>query len=248
MSPGRSLPPRQALLAGPGHRQGQHSPSEAGFSLVKPLSVVLMVCAALGLAGALLLAPMAPKPQLILVLGGVSSREAAAARLSGQRNLPVLVSGGSNPAYVRWIFQQEGIDEGQLALDYTARDTLGNFITVLPELKRRGIRHVLLVTTTDHMPRALLVGRISAGSRGIRFTPHAVDCGDHCWVEPPLKIWTDVVRALVWAVSKQDLRNWVGGSGLRLPFETGQPQRPPGGVSGDQHQGKQALSQDPAVR
>ena len=76
----------------------------------------------------------------------------------------MLITGGSNPEYAQWVFEGQGVDAQKLQLDYAARDTLSNFTTLVDRLRRRGIRHVLLVTSSDHMDRALLVGRVVAGS------------------------------------------------------------------------------------
>jgi uncharacterized SAM-binding protein YcdF (DUF218 family) len=153
--------------------------------------------------------PEPPAPQLILVLGGDVARERRAAELARQRRLPVVVSGGSNPEYAHWLFAQSGLDARRVSLDYRARDTLGNFTSVVGDLRRARVRHVLLVTSSDHMPRALLVGRIVAGSRGITLTPVAVPCGDQCRPESRSKVWGDGTRALLWVLTGRDLRHWV---------------------------------------
>ncbi|NDG79287.1 MAG: YdcF family protein, partial [Synechococcaceae bacterium WB8_1B_057] len=59
---------------------------------------------------------------------------------------------------------------------------------------------------SDHMERALLVGRLVAGSRGIYLSPVAVPCGNNCASESRRKVWGDGLRALVWVVSGKDLR------------------------------------------
>jgi hypothetical protein len=94
-------------------------------------------------------------------------------------------------------------------LDYRARDTLSNFTSLVDDLRRARIRHALLVTSSDHMDRALLVGRIVAGSRGIHLTPVSVDCVDLCQPEGRRKIWGDGVRAALWVLSGRDLRSWA---------------------------------------
>jgi uncharacterized SAM-binding protein YcdF (DUF218 family) len=159
--------------------------------------------------GRSLLASPASPPQLILVLGGDVKREKVAGRLATHYRLPVVVSGGSNPEYARWLFDQEGLRQQQYRLDYRAHDTLSNFTTVVDDLRRGGIRHVLLVTSSDHMDRALLVGRVVAGSRGIQLTPVAVPCGEHCHPESLPKRWGDGLRAVVWVLSGRDLKHWA---------------------------------------
>lgn len=176
---------------------------------MRRLLLLALLGGALFLVGRGLLAPSLGPPQLILVLGGDIDREKLAGRLAHRDGLPLLVSGGSNPEYAQWLFSQEGLDRRQFRLDYRARDTLGNFTTVVDDLRRRGIRHVLLVTSSDHMDRALLVGRIVAGSRGIRLTPVPVPCGDRCLPEGRRKVWGDGLRAAAWVVTGRDLRSWA---------------------------------------
>ena len=154
--------------------------------------------------------PAPPEPQMILVLGGDVAREQAAAELARQRGLPVVVSGGSNPEYAHWLFaQREGLPQNQVLLDYRASDTVSNFTSLVDELKRARVRHALLVTSSDHMERALLIGRLVAGSRGIHLTPVPVSCGDRCHPEPRRKIWFDGLRSALWVVSGHDLRSWA---------------------------------------
>lgn len=150
-----------------------------------------------------------PPPQMILVLGGDVDRERTAAELARRDGLPVMVSGGSNPEYAHWLFAQRGLGAGRVLLDYRARDTLSNFTSVVGDLRRARVRHVLLVTSSDHMQRALLVGRIVAGSRGITLTPVSVPCGTRCRPESRRKVWGDGARALVWVITGRDLRSWA---------------------------------------
>ena len=168
----------------------------------------------LGAAGLLWLTrglwlPTVPPPQMILVLGGDVERERVAADLARRDGLPVLVSGGSNPEYAHWLFGRQGLDAGRVQLDYRATDTLSNFTSVVDELKRAQVRHVLLVTSSDHMDRALLVGRVVAGSRGISLTPVPVPCGQRCLPEGRSKVWGDGARAALWVLTGRDLRGWA---------------------------------------
>ncbi len=168
--------------------------------------------------------PSPPPPQMILVLGGDVDREKAAARLARRDGLPVVVSGGTNPEYAHWLFEQrEGLPPHQVHLDYRASDTVSNFTTLVDDLRQAHIRHALLVTSSDHMERALLVGRIVAGSRGIQLTPVPVPCGQLCVHEHRRRLWEDGLRSVIWVVSGHDLRSWaeahlvpwLGRAGLR---------------------------------
>ncbi len=172
----------------------------------------------LALAGALLWLsrglwwPDPPPPQVILVLGGDRDREIRAAELARSRGLPVVVSSGTNPEYAHWLFEQRaGLPSHQVRLDYRAHDTLSNFTSLVDDLRGARIRHALLVTSSDHMPRALLVGRIVAGSRGIHLTPVAVPCGSLCEPEGRRLVWGDGARAALWVLSGRDVRSWVEG-------------------------------------
>jgi uncharacterized SAM-binding protein YcdF (DUF218 family) len=154
--------------------------------------------------------PSPPPPQMILVLGGDKDREFVAADLAARRGLPVVVSGGTNPEYAHWLFQERArLPEGQVRLDYRAQDTFSNFTSLVDDLRRARIRHALLVTSIDHMDRALLVGRIVAGSRGIHLTPVPVPCGDLCVAERRRLVWGDGARAAVWVLSGRDVRRWA---------------------------------------
>jgi hypothetical protein len=154
--------------------------------------------------------PAPPPPQMILVLGGDKDREIRAADLARSRGLPVVVSGGTNPEYAHWLFEERaGLPTQQVRLDYRAHDTLSNFTSLVDDLRRARIRHALLVTSSDHMVRALLVGRIVAGSRGIHLTPVAVSCGSLCVPEGLRLVWGDGARAALWVLSGQDLRSWA---------------------------------------
>jgi len=154
--------------------------------------------------------PTPPPPQMILVLGGDTDREIVAARLARRDGLPVVVSGGSNPEYAHWLFQErQGLPSDRVRLDYRARDTVSNFTSLVDDLREAHIRHALLVTSSDHMPRALLVGRIVAGSRGIHLTPVPVPCGARCEPEGRRLVWGDTARAALWVLSGRDLRGWA---------------------------------------
>jgi len=147
---------------------------------------------------------------MILVLGGAPEREAAAAKLARHDKLPVVVSSGTNPEYAHWLFEErEGLPAQQVQLDYRASDTLSNFTSLVDDLRRAHVRHALLVTSSDHMERALLVGRIVAGSRGIHLTPVVVPCDQHCRPERRSKVWSDGARAVVWVLSGRDIKGWA---------------------------------------
>ncbi len=148
-------------------------------------------------------------PQVILVLGGDIDRERVGAGLANLLKLPLIVSGGSNPEHAHWLIQKAGISADQAKLDYRARDTLSNFTTLIDELHAKQTKHALLVTSSDHMPRALAVGSLIAGSRGIRLTSLPVSCKPNCKNERLSKQMIDVLRASTWVITGKDLKQWA---------------------------------------
>ena len=176
---------------------------------------MLLLAALMGAAAAWPLRPFRQAwftrtpPQRILVLGGDVDRERAGLQLARRLQLPLLVSGGSNPEYAHWLMHREGLSAGRVRLDYRAEDTLGNFTSLVDELKREGVQHLLLVTSEDHLPRAMAVGALVAGSRGIRLTGVPVACSPHCQQEGFSKTFGDGIRALAWVLTGQDLKPWA---------------------------------------
>ena len=154
-------------------------------------------------------------PQLVLVLGGDVDRERVGARLARELELPLLVSGGSNPEYATWLIQDEGLEVERVELDYRAQDTLGNFTSLVDELQDRQVKHLLLVTSADHLARSMAVGQVVAGSRGIHLTGVPVACEPRCVSESSLKTWRDWIRAVAWVATGRDLRN------VAVPVPTG---------------------------
>lgn len=146
-------------------------------------------------------------PQLVLVLGGDVDRERVGARLARELQLPLLVSGGSNPEYATWLIQEEGLESERVELDYRAQDTLGNFTSLVDQLRDRQMKHLLLVTSADHLARSMAVGQVVAGSRGIHITGVPVACEPRCVSESTVKKWRDWIRAVAWVATGQDLRD-----------------------------------------
>jgi uncharacterized SAM-binding protein YcdF (DUF218 family) len=144
--------------------------------------------------------PPAQAPQAALVLGGEPRREQFAAEFARQRpSLPIWVSGGSNPEYAEWIFQQAGVSENLVHLDYDAVDTLTNFTTLADKLRSQGITRIYLITSDYHMRRAEWIGRVVLGSRGIQFETVAIPSDK--MPEPLEKAVFDGARAVLWVIT-----------------------------------------------
>lgn len=137
------------------------------------------------------------EPQAIFVLGGATGRENFAADFARQHpELPVWVSGGSNPEYTYGVFSDAGINLKNLHINREAVDTVTNFTTLVDELKAKGIHSVYLITSDYHMRRAKTIGEIVFGSRGIYIKPIAVQSNQAA--EPWQKAVRDGGRAVLW--------------------------------------------------
>ncbi|MFM7449805.1 MAG: YdcF family protein [Leptolyngbyaceae cyanobacterium] len=137
------------------------------------------------------------EPDAILVLGGTTGREEFAAKFAQTHlELPIWVSGGSNPEYTEAVFFDAGINRNRLHIDRSAVDTLTNFTSLVDEFKRQDIRQVYLITSDYHMRRAQVIGEIIFGSRGILLKP--VEVRTQYEPEPLSKSLRDGARAVFW--------------------------------------------------
>lgn len=167
-----------------------------GSVAIAPLLLLGSILTKLHLAQA-----QAPEPDAILVLGGGTGREEAAAHLAAAHPpMEVWVSSGDRlPEVAHAIFHRAGVSSERVYLDYRATDTVTNFTTLVPQLKQQGIRHLYVVTSDFHIPRARVIGTLVLGHNGIAFTPLAVP-SDYP-PEPWLKTLRDGGRSLLWIVT-----------------------------------------------
>jgi uncharacterized SAM-binding protein YcdF (DUF218 family) len=140
------------------------------------------------------------EPQAILVLGGSPTREKFAAQFALQHpKLPIFVSSGSPEEYAQYVFDSAGVDRRRIHLDYRAVDTVSNFTIMVSELQKRNITDVYVITSDFHMPRALVIGKIVLGSRGIEMYP--VTIPSTIKSENPAKSLRDGLRSVFWLVT-----------------------------------------------
>ena len=141
-----------------------------------------------------------PQPEAILVLGGGSTREPAAAQLAAQRpDLDIWVSSGLGPTQANEIFSAQNVVLTRVNLDYKATDTVTNFTTLVAKLQGDNIRHIYLVTSDFHMPRSKAIAFWVLGSRGIAYTPITVPSNTP--PEPYHKILRDIARSWLWLIT-----------------------------------------------
>tara|TARA_B100000700_G_scaffold330869_1_gene459638 strand:+ start:2385 stop:2960 length:576 start_codon:yes stop_codon:yes gene_type:complete len=148
-------------------------------------------------------------PQLVLVLGGDINREYIGIKIAKSLNIPIVFSGGSNPEYANWLINKEGLNPNLAILDYRPQDTFSNFTSIVDELKNNKIDHTIVVTSEDHVNRAMSIGHLIAGSRGIKLTSLPVDCRPSCEKESTKKYIFDVIRAINWIITGKDPKSFI---------------------------------------
>eukprot|EP00276_Gloeochaete_wittrockiana_P009274 CAMPEP_0184653818 /NCGR_PEP_ID=MMETSP0308-20130426/11526_1 /TAXON_ID=38269 /ORGANISM="Gloeochaete witrockiana, Strain SAG 46.84" /LENGTH=182 /DNA_ID=CAMNT_0027089469 /DNA_START=60 /DNA_END=608 /DNA_ORIENTATION=- len=137
---------------------------------------------------------------VIFVLGGEPTREMfAASEALRHPDAPVWVSSGSPRQYACTIFGNRGVDLDRVYLDYQAVDTLTNFTSLVSQFSSMGVKRVRLVTAADHMPRALAIGNVVFGSKGIHIDPAPVPSTRP--TEPFKKIVKDGLRSVFWLLT-----------------------------------------------
>ncbi len=140
-------------------------------------------------------------PDAAIVLEGDPQRIRIAARYATEHpQLPIYIS--SQPVFYD-IYHQALADENQrierFQIRTCAHDTVTNFTCVANELKAQGYRHVLIITSDTHIPRALTVGRIVLGRLGIAVSPLPVETQGRA-PESRWRIVRDALRASYWAI------------------------------------------------
>ncbi len=180
------------------------------FSLLRrrsPWSTVLKVglglVAILTISLGLRLTLAAQQPiDAVLVLGGSIRREIYAAQsVAQQPDIPVLISSGSPPPCIFLVFEREQALSDRIWLETCAHNTFENFYYTTPILRRWQARHVQLLTSPSHLPRALWLARIHLGIHGIWVALDPVEeTGRPGNTESWLKTDVDVLRSVAWAV------------------------------------------------
>lgn len=142
------------------------------------------------------------EPDAAVVLEGDPQRIRYGAQLAkAQPSLPIYIS--SEPVFYQVYLDAlaaEQVPIERFALRTCATDTLTNLTCIAAELKARGYRHLYMITSAHHMPRALSIGRIVLGRHGIAVTPLPVASGEAS-KESLLRILRDALRALLWAIT-----------------------------------------------
>lgn len=139
------------------------------------------------------------KPKVIFILGGHEERERFSAKLALKHmNLALLVSSGGPQIYITKIFMNAGINNNRLYLDYRAKDTVTNFVSLIKKLQIQKTKGIYLITSNNHVNRAKTIGEIIFGTQGIISKPFPVPSNTPS--EPLDKLIRDVGRSLLWII------------------------------------------------
>jgi uncharacterized SAM-binding protein YcdF (DUF218 family) len=144
-----------------------------------------------------------PYPQAILILDGNDPRiEFGLAFAKAHPDLPIWISGYcSQRQAVYAALSQLNIEPDRVFYDLNATDTVTHFTGMVQYYNAHNIRHVYLVTSSDHMVRAKTIAAIVFGSRGIIATPIAQSAHqrtDQEAQESWIKVVRDSFRSLAW--------------------------------------------------
>jgi uncharacterized SAM-binding protein YcdF (DUF218 family) len=165
------------------------------------LAVFLIILLLLPIARSAIARMQAPHPQIILTLGGGPEREEFTAQFAQNHpTLDIWVSSGIPAEQAYTIFKAANIPEERIHLDYRAIDTVTNFTTLVADFEQRGIQHLYLITSEEHITRAKAIATIVLGSQGITFTPVSF-ISKFPSEESIFRVIRDCGRALFWVVT-----------------------------------------------
>lgn len=135
-------------------------------------------------------------PRVIFVLGGGAHREQFAAQFASRYpNLEIWISGGMPEQWSIPFFESQNIPRSRLRF-FPATNTVENFTSVLPAMRKLKIKQCFLVTDTWHMERACAIALILLKIKnGISYTPISIPSPYKPTQENYKKIIRDVIRA-----------------------------------------------------
>lgn len=139
------------------------------------------------------------------VLGGSIRREMYVAELAKQNpDIRILISTGSDDPCILKLFQREQAPTQKVWLEKCAQSTFDNFFYSQPILSQWQARHVKLITSPTHLPRAKWMAQIMLGAHGIWVD---VETTEETGVPANRELWLktglDVTRTFLWALVSQ---------------------------------------------
>ena len=179
------------------------------LKLSKKIPKILIMSSVISISGIILLLGIiyiklaiakhqAPEAQAILVLGGGEGREKFAAKFAQQHpSLEIWVSRAKRPNLIK-EFGEANISPRRAIFEWRAVDTVANFTYNLKHLQSNHVKHIYLITSEDHMPRAKIIATLILGSQGIAFTPIEVPANKKLESLFVVRAASDVFCALIW--------------------------------------------------
>lgn len=141
--------------------------------------------------------------EALLVLGGSIRREIYVAEVSQDYpHAKILISNGSRSPCIWLIFDRANASMKNVCLERCSRNTFRNFYYATPILRMWGVKHIKLITSKTHLPRALWMARIHLGIHKIwveldMAKEKGVPGNQEFW----LKTAVDVARSGAWAIA-----------------------------------------------
>lgn len=170
-------------------------------------AIALLLFITLALVNNLLILPSSARKPVdgFLVLGGSIRREIYVSKLATEYpQIPIIISTGSDDPCILQLFERIDASPDKVWLEKCANSTFGNFMFTQPLLTQRGIRHVKVLTSDSHLPRAKWMARIILGSHGIWSEIEQVEeYGIPGNQESLPKTLLDITRASLWALFSQ---------------------------------------------
>lgn len=163
----------------------------------------LMLFMSLGLVNHLLIMRSSAREPVdtFLVLGGSIRREIYVSQLATEYpQIPIIISKGSDDPCIVKLFERNKAPSQGVWLEKCANSTFGNYMFSQPLLTQWGARHVKILTSDTHLPRAQWMAKIMLGAHGIWPEMELVEeSGIPGNTESLLKTILDLSRAILWA-------------------------------------------------
>jgi uncharacterized SAM-binding protein YcdF (DUF218 family) len=134
---------------------------------------------------------------IILQLGGNTSRAAKAAKLAVQNPKALVVISSEIGDHGLSFYDAAGVNRDRITIDMQAWDTVTNFTHTYKLLCRLSITRLLVITDSSHMPRSLAIAEQVWGGR-VPIEGHNFDDGNAYLKRDLTNLKTDKWRAWLW--------------------------------------------------
>jgi len=143
--------------------------------------------------------------RLVLVLGGSADRESRCMRVVASETCPIWLSGPALTEDCLEVCESQGVDLEYLRVDYRALDTLSNFTSMVPDMKSRGFKQMILVTSQEHETRAKCIASMILPYYNIELSGVIAIPGSKEDEEGTLIVLRDIIRTALWLLVGLDI-------------------------------------------